>query len=101
MSQPSNHNLDDLGPFSGEGEPCDRLDELLSLFFDDALDDAQATELNAMLLADPAARERSFEAAQLHADLYAYFREDKQAKPAAIAPALPMLVPGTGFTLFK
>jgi hypothetical protein len=85
-----------------DNEPVDRLDELLSLLFDDGLDEPQASELNQMLLADPAARTRSLEAAQLHADLYAYFRDGKQAKPgSAIAPPLPLLIPGSGFTLFK
>jgi hypothetical protein len=97
MSKQSNAILDDLG-----NEPCDRLDELLSLFFDDCLDEASATELNAMLLADPTARSRSFEAAQLHADLYTYFREEKQQKSGGkIAPALPLPIPGVGFSLFK
>ncbi len=97
MFQPANPNIDDLS-----NEPIDRLDELLSLFFDDCLDESQAAELNRTLLADPAARTRSFEAAQLHADLYAYFREDNPAKAGgAIAPALPLPIPGSGFTLFK
>ena len=82
--------------------PIDRLDELLSLFFDECLDEPQAEELNRMLLADPEARRRSFEAAQLHADLYAYFHEENLKKTgAAIAPALPLPIPGSGFTLFK
>ncbi len=97
MPKQSNHDFTDLNDVA-----CDRLDELLSLFFDDCLNDGEAAELNAMLLADPTARTRSFEAAQLHADLYTYFREEKQAKTGgAIAPALPLPIPGVGFSLFK
>lgn len=61
-----------------EGQ-LDRLDELLSLFFDDHLSEEQVAELNEMLLRDPVARSRSFDAAQLHADLYAYFRGTREA----------------------
>ena len=103
MFKQSNPNFEDSSIF-GElsGDACDRLDELLSLFFDDSLDEASATELNAMLLTDPAARTRSFEAAQLHADLYTHFREEKVAKAGGkIAPALPLPIPGVGFSLFK
>lgn len=69
-------------------EQFDRLDELLSLFFDDRLSDEEAGELNRTLLEDPVARTRSFEAAQLHADLYAYFNGEEQRKPAL--PLLPL-----------
>lgn len=69
----------------------DRLDELLSLMLDECLSDSEALELNALLLADPEARKRSIEAAQLHADLYTYFNKPKQS---AIAPALPLPLPG-------
>jgi hypothetical protein len=97
MFKELNSSFDDFND-----DACDRLDELLSLFFDDCLDDAEAAELNALLLTDPAARTRSFEAAQLHADLYAYFREEKVAKAGGkIAPALPLPIPGVGFSLFK
>ncbi|TWT95909.1 hypothetical protein Pla108_29860 [Botrimarina colliarenosi] len=74
-------------------EPIDRLDQLLSLFLDDSLSEEEASELNAKLIADPAARTRSFEFAQLHADLYAYFREPKRS---SIAPPLPLPIPGLG-----
>lgn len=64
----------------------DRLDELLSLFFDDCLSEEQVAELNELMLSDPGARARSFDAAQLHADLYSFFRD----KSAPVAPALPL-----------
>jgi hypothetical protein len=104
MFKELNSNFDDFNDkaFGRSDDACDRLDELLSLFFDDCLDDAEAAELNSLLLTDPAARTRSFEAAQLHADLYAYFREEKVAKSGGkIAPALPLPIPGVGFSLFK
>lgn len=61
----------------------DRLDELLSLYFDDCLSAEQVEELNSLMLADPSARERTYEAAQLHADLHTYFQRD--SKPVALA----------------
>lgn len=66
----------------------DHIDELLSLLFDDGLSDAQFDELNEILLNDPDARRRTFEAARLHADLYAHF--NKPAESPVIAPALPL-----------
>lgn len=77
-------------------EQFDRLDELLSLFFDDALTQDEADELNTLLVADPLARRRSFEAAQLHADLYAHFNPRRNT---AVAPALPVGTAGVGFSL--
>jgi len=61
----------------------DRLDELLSLFFDSSLDEQQVQELNDLLANDRSARTRSVEMAQLHADLYEHFR--RRAKQAADA----------------
>ncbi|MEQ8846403.1 hypothetical protein [Botrimarina sp.] len=52
----------------------DRLDELLSLFFDDQLSGPEVEELNRLLTDDADARTRSVEMMQLHADLYAHFR---------------------------
>ena len=83
--------LTDLDP-AGD-EPIDRLDELTSRFLDEALTPEEADEFNKLLEADPAACKRLFEAAQLHADLCAYFREEKAP---AIAPALPLPIPGLG-----
>lgn len=80
---------DSIATPKNEDWQLDRLDELLSLYFDDCLSAEQIEELNAILLADSSARERTFEAAQLHADLHAFFQRD--AKP--IASALPV-VPG-------
>lgn len=72
----------------------DRLDEMLSLMFDDQLTDEQVAELNQMLKDDADARRRSVEAAQLHADLFTYFNKDKS--PSEIAPPLPLSIPGMG-----
>lgn len=71
-------------------EALDRVDELLSLFFDDCLDERQVAELNDRLLADPAARARCFSTAQLHADLQAFYRSepDADSKPSDGAPIL-------------
>lgn len=77
---------DSLETTATEDGPIDRLDELLSLFFDDCLDETQVAELNELLLKDPAARTRSFDAAQLHADLHAFFRESEGIATAAEAP---------------
>lgn len=74
-------------------EEIDRLEELLSLHFDDSLTDEQITELNELMVSDPAARTRLFEFAQLHSDLHNLFT--KKAGP--IAPALPPVV---GFSLY-
>ena len=87
----SQNDLTDLE--SASNEQFDRLDELTSLFFDDALSAEDAAELNQRLLEDKAARARLFESAQLHADLYAYYREEKQA---SVSPALPLPLPGLG-----
>lgn len=76
------------------GATYDRVDELLSLFFDDCLDDQQAAELNELLLSDPEARSRSLDAAQLHADLHAFFSKEEESP--AIAPALPLPLGGMG-----
>jgi hypothetical protein len=65
-------------PLPAEGT-LDRVDELLSYFFDDALTANGTAELNAVLLADESARTRCFEMARLHADLYAYFRTERGA----------------------
>ena len=80
-------------PATGD-EPLDRLDELLSLFFDDGLDEEQIAELNQTLLTDPSARTRCFDAAQLHADLQAFFRDDREHSDSKVAPPLPGLPAG-------
>ncbi len=85
-SQPSDEAL----------EPADRVDELLSLFFDDSLNDQQVVELNELLLSDPEARARSVDAAQLHADLHAFFNEKKEGEKPTIAPALKLQLGGLG-----
>lgn len=59
--------------------PIDRVDELLSLFFDDCLSESDFTELNDLLLSDRTVRDRCVEAAQLHADLLAVFGGEKRA----------------------
>lgn len=89
INQPNDLTDDSKGP-------TDRLDELLSLYLDDALDDQQALELNELLLSDPDARARSIDAAQLHADLYAFFGESQESKASAIAPALNLPIDGMG-----
>lgn len=61
----------------------DRLDELLSLFFDDQLSAGEVEELNSLLLCDADARSRSVEMMQLHADLYAHFRRKGDRRDAA------------------
>ncbi|MEO0530160.1 MAG: hypothetical protein AAF266_06220 [Planctomycetota bacterium] len=78
---------------AGIPDKLDRLDELLSLFFDDCLSEAEVDELNKLLLEDPAARSRSFDAAQLHADLHSFFNEKEERKPALP----PLSLPTTGF----
>lgn len=80
-------------------ESLDRVDELLSLFFDDCLDEAQLAELNEVLLNDPAARARCFDTAQLHADLQSFFQqpEGEPKSPAATPLAgLPLSAFGEG-----
>ena len=80
-----------INELTGESnEPYDRVDELLSYYFDDCLDEQQAAELNELLLNDSDARTRSLDAAQLHADLHAFFTEEKETP--AIAPALTFIV---------
>lgn len=74
----------------------DRLDELLSLFFDDCLSETDVAELNQLLLENPSARSRSFDAAQLHADLHSFFNEKDETKPAL--PPLSISVPSVGTT---
>lgn len=60
-------------------ESVDRLDQLVSLMFDEGLSEGQAEELNQMLLDDADARGRYIEASLLHADLIDYFREERDA----------------------
>lgn len=85
----------DLGKVSKE---IDRVDELISLFFDDALSEADFTSLNTMLLEDPTARERLHEMAQLHADLNSFFNQPEASKSAL--PGLPVGIPvGEGSTV--
>ena len=74
----------------------DRVDELLWLMLDEEITEPQLAELEAILAADPAARQRSVEASQLHAELFDCFREEKPT--SAIAPGLPMPLPGMGMT---
>lgn len=62
-----------------QDDPYDRVDELLSLFFDGELDESQAHELSLMLTDDASVRTRSVEMMRLHADLYAHFRARAKA----------------------
>ena len=76
-------------------EALDRLDDLLSHYFDDELDDASLTELSESLAADPEARRRYIESAQLHVDLTDYFRSGPGTKNVPIAPLnLPSTLDG-------
>lgn len=79
----STQNQENLGE-----EKIDRLEELLSLHFDDCLSDEQITELNEIMVAQPAARTRLLELAQLHSDLHELFN----GKQTPIAPALPSVL---------
>jgi hypothetical protein len=74
------------------GGALDRVDELLSYFFDDELSPDGAAELNAVLLTDEAARTRCFEMARLHADLYAHFRSERGVSVEGQAEASLKLV---------
>ncbi|MEN0109180.1 MAG: hypothetical protein AAF805_00510 [Planctomycetota bacterium] len=71
----------DAALLQADDHSADRIDELLSLFFDDCLSESDLAELNEVLLGDPAARDRCIEAAQLHADLLSIFASES-TKPA-------------------
>lgn len=61
-------------------DTIDRIDELLSMFFDDRLSQEEAAEFDQLLLADPRARTRLVDAALLDADLHAFFRGENSAE---------------------
>jgi hypothetical protein len=91
------------GPAEGaavEGA-LDRVDELLSYFFDDELSPDGAAELNAVLLANESARSRCFEMARLHADLYAHFRSERGVSVEGQAEASLKLVSEAIATMAK
>lgn len=65
-------------------ETLDRLDELLSCYFDDCLDEEAVAELNELLAKDPEARKRWVDNSMLNADLYDYFRPADQESRQAV-----------------
>ena len=64
----------------------DRLDNLLSCYFDDELDEQSLEELNETLANDPEARKRYIDSAQLHVDLTEFYRSGPGSKSVPIAP---------------
>ncbi len=72
----------------------DRVDELLSLYFDEGLNPAEAAELEGLLIESEDARQRCIETAQVHADLHAYYNAPKDGP--SVAPALPLTLTGMG-----
>lgn len=67
-------------------ETLDRLDSLLSCYFDDELDEQSLQELNETLANDPEARKRYIDSAQLHVDLTEFYRSGPDTKSTPIAP---------------
>ncbi|MGL4513506.1 MAG: hypothetical protein ACRCT8_10480 [Lacipirellulaceae bacterium] len=74
-------DVDDIAPSTPGEAAFDRVDELLSYFFDDDLTAEAADELNRLLASDSSARTRCFEMARLHADLIAYYRVERGVTP--------------------
>ncbi|MEM9184928.1 MAG: hypothetical protein AAGB00_00360 [Planctomycetota bacterium] len=113
MSQPTN-----IPPSSGpEGQPTplgnttpdkagsdnpidaaevtiDRIDRLVSALVDEAISDAEISELERLLASEPEARQRYVQGMQLHADLITHYQPDSfDVTKAAISPVLGFLGP--------
>ena len=82
---PTNSDSEKQATSSAE-ETLDRLDNLLSCYFDDELDERTVEELNDALLSDPEARKRYIDSARLHVDLTEFFRSGVGKKSVPIAP---------------
>ena len=78
-------------------DTLDRLDELVSLLLDDAIDAESLAEMERLLGEDEDARRRYVELAQLHAELTRYYRGSKASDSKAsgvVAAAIDL--PGFG-----
>lgn len=90
MSQPSQvpvvnpdpRRADAQSPDSPIGEETlDRLDQLMSMLFEEEeMGPAQARELNTLLSQDPAARKRYLDTTLLHSDLIEHYRTQARAE---------------------